>query len=192
MLFELLKGIQWMLWFDRILCATAIFVFITIIVWVVPIFINYLLAVAAVHPQIRQGTVMILRLIIVVSGTFILGDALGFTSDVVFAVLGTVFGVGISWAIKDNVSNALSGMMLFVFQSYGLGDEIASSSGSFKGVIRSFHLQFVTLQNTETGQITYVPNSMLWTTVINITYQKIDPCSLNRQQASLASNYLNV
>jgi small-conductance mechanosensitive channel len=169
MLFEFLTKIAWTMWLERILGAVSFFLVILILVWVVPIFINWLLALAMVHAKIRQGMVMILRLIIVTAGIFLVADILGFESDTVFAVLGTVFGVGISWAIKDNVQNALSGLQLFLFQSFGIGDRITEVNGKFDGYIRSFHLQYTLITN-EKGDIFYIPNSLLWTTVIRIAH----------------------
>lgn len=102
MLFEFVSRIDWITWIERIICATSIFLVLVIFIWVIPIFANWTLAMASVHAKIRQGMVMILRLIMVTCGIFLIADILGFESDTVFAVLGTVFGVGISWAIKDN------------------------------------------------------------------------------------------
>jgi small-conductance mechanosensitive channel len=191
-LYELLTGVNWLVWFNRILGCVTIVIFLFVVIWVLPIFINYLLSVAGIHPTIRQGVIMIVRLIMAIGGIFIIGDVLGFASDVVFAVLGTVVGVGISWAIKDQVANTIAGFLLFIFQSYGVGDEIASKGANFKGVIRSFHMQFVLIQNVDSLQITYVPNQMLWTTVIDITYQKQNPCTITARSDFSVHHYLNV
>lgn len=193
MLYEFLTSIDWIGWFERLLCATVLLIVIAIFLWTIPLFINWLLSISGVHSKIRQGCVLIFRLVIAVSGAFIIGDVLGYNSQVVYAIFGTVFGVGISWAIKDNVSNALSGLLLFVFQSYGIGDEIESPNLRFKGVIRSFHLQFVVLEdiNTSVGggpKISYVPNSFLWTNVINIVHNKADLCSPDLDQQEHTHN----
>src|SRR5690606_19911845 len=74
----------------------------------------------------------------------------------------------ISWAIRDNVQNALSGFMVFFSPSYDIGDEIMSETGHFHGVITAFNLQYVSLRRKD-GIICYVPNGKLWTEVINIT-----------------------
>jgi small-conductance mechanosensitive channel len=178
MLYEMLTNIDWLLWFDRVLCSVAVSIFLFVVIWVLPVLVNYFLGVAGVDLTMRQGVVMMLRFIMGLAGIFILGDVLGFASDVVFAVLGTVFGVGISWAIKDQVANTVAGFMIFLFQSYAVGDEIASASPRFKGVIQSFDLQFVEIKSTTTGQITRVPNQQMWIAVIDLNYR--DP-SYERQ-----------
>lgn len=101
MLFEFITKIAWIAWLERILCAVSIFLVLLVFVWTIPVFLNWLLAIASVHAKIRQGMIMILRLIMVVSGIFVIADILGFQSETVFAVLGTVFGVGISWSVSE-------------------------------------------------------------------------------------------
>jgi small-conductance mechanosensitive channel len=191
MLYEMLININWLLWFDRVLCSVAVTIFLFVVIWVLPIFVNYLLSISGVHATIRGGVIMLIRLVMTMAGIFIVGDLLGFASDVVFAVLGTVVGVGISWAIKDMVANTLAGFLVFIFQSYSVGDEISSRT-TFKGIIKSFHMQYVMIQNEDTGNIAYIPNQLLWTTVIDIVYRKVDPEDICTGERYAISPILNV
>src|SRR4051812_7642540 len=121
MIFEFITTIEWLSWIEKILCAIAIIIVLGIFIWVLPSFLDWIISLVPIHAKIRQGVVLLVRLVMATAGTFIIADVLGFNSDTVITALVAVFGVGISWAIKDNVSNALSGVLLFILQSYGIG-----------------------------------------------------------------------
>lgn len=134
-------------------------------------FIRYLLKLGGARKKVRQGFTLILRIIMGLSSVFIIADVLGYNSTFVNTVFGTVFGVGISWAIKDNVSNVINGLLFFVFPSFGVGDEVTVAGAT--GTIQSFHFQFVILRTTS-GRKIYMPNSLLWNSIVTISYSS-DP-----------------
>lgn len=170
MLYEFIKSIDWLLWVNRCVEAFSLLVFVGIMVWVIPELINYALGITRIHPKIRQWIIILIRISIIITGSFLVGDLLGYTSDVVLAVIGTVFGVGISLAVKDALSNVVAGFMLFGSQSFSCGDEVSSPGAGFAGVIIAFHMQHVKLRDLKApiNEYTWVPNSFFWANVIHV------------------------
>lgn len=170
MLYEFIKNIDWLRQVKLFVETFSLLVFVGIVVWVIPILVNYAMNVSRVHQKIREWVVILLRMAIMTAGAFLVGDILGYTSDVVLAIIGTVFGVGISLAIKDSLSNLVAGFMLFGSQTFALTDEISSPSSGFAGEIIAFHTQHVKLHvpGKPPNEYTLVPNSYLWTSIIHV------------------------
>jgi hypothetical protein len=129
MLFEFLTGINWVEWTERIICATAIFLAFLIIIWVIPIFVDWLLRLAGIHAKIRQGIRVVLSIMFGTACVFLVADVLGFNSGTVFSVLATVLGVGISWAAKDAIQNTISGLQVFMYQTFSIAIDYLLISG---------------------------------------------------------------
>ena len=174
MLYEFLHTIEWLVWFDRIVGAVIMSIFLFVIIWTLPIFINKVLIIAQMHQFLRQGTIMLTRLTLAFCAIFIVSDILGFGSDSVFTILSTVVGVGISWAIKDQVANVFAGLSLFVFRDFGIGDSI-NSDDRFCGSVQCFGMQHVIVRKKGSPSIlTYIPNQIFFSTVIDVEHQPID------------------
>jgi small conductance mechanosensitive channel len=66
-------------------------------------------------------------------------------------------GLAIGLALKEIISNALSGILVIIYKPFREGDVIAVTT--FEGTVRDINLRFTTLEAQ--GQEIYVPNAMI-------------------------------
>jgi small-conductance mechanosensitive channel len=85
--------------------------------------------------------------------------------DVTALVAGLgVTGFALGFAMKDIVSNALSGILIILYKPFRHGDRIKVSS--FSGVVSNIDLRYTTLDSDGTKIV--VPNSLLFTNAIAV------------------------
>jgi small conductance mechanosensitive channel len=71
-------------------------------------------------------------------------------------------GFALGMAFKDIISNALSGILILVYEPFGHNDRIKVSS--FEGTVKSIDLRYTVLER-EDEQV-FVPNSLLFTNAL--------------------------
>lgn len=98
-MFAFLRNVDWIGWFEKTLCASGLFLVLTIFIWVIPLIVDWFIGFTRVHAKLRQGGIIIMRLIMAIASAFIIADVLELDSGLVQAAFVTVFGVGISWAV---------------------------------------------------------------------------------------------
>lgn len=82
---------------------------------------------------------------------------LGVKETSLFAFFGTL-GIGIGLALKDNLSNLASGIIILLFKTYNVGDEVLIASEL--GTIYQIDIFFTSIK-TYNEDIVLVPNSMI-------------------------------
>lgn len=82
---------------------------------------------------------------------------LGVKESSLFAFFGTL-GIGVGLALKDNLSNLASGIIILIFKSYKVGDEVKIASEI--GYIHEIDIFFTSIR-THNGDIVMVPNGMV-------------------------------
>ena len=85
-------------------------------------------------------------------------SCLGLNVTSIFAAIGA-FLIAIGIALKDNLSNLISGIMLVINQPIHIGDYIEFEN--VKGTVIKIEMLFTTLQTQEEDKIVIVPNSRL-------------------------------
>jgi small-conductance mechanosensitive channel len=141
--------------------ATALFIFA--LFWLVAVAIRGVIRRVARHNDRFNGNVLRLVQQIIYVGLLLIGlvTALG-TVGVNVAALVTSLGLAgfaLGFALKDALSNLISGVLLLLYRPFSVGDEIIVSG--FEGRVRSIDLRYTTLQLE--GRIVYIPNSKLFT-----------------------------
>ncbi len=68
-------------------------------------------------------------------------------------------GFALGFALKDALSNIISGVLLLLYRPFGVGDTIVISG--YEGRVSSIDLRYTTLQVEQ--RIVYIPNSKLFT-----------------------------
>jgi small conductance mechanosensitive channel len=85
--------------------------------------------------------------------------------DVTALVAGLgVIGFALGFAMKDIVSNVVSGILIIMYKPFRHGDRIKVSS--FAGVVSNIDLRYTTLDSD--GTKIFVPNSLLFTIAISV------------------------
>jgi small-conductance mechanosensitive channel len=92
-------------------------------------------------------------------GLVIAADALGFRAQTVVAGLGLT-GLALGFALKDIISNFVSGLMLLALRPFELGDEI--KVGDTEGRVERIELRATQIR-TYDGRLVLVPNADIFT-----------------------------
>ncbi|OGV39454.1 MAG: hypothetical protein A2X48_23890 [Lentisphaerae bacterium GWF2_49_21] len=100
--------------------------------------------------------------IIVIGGITALGT-LGVNVNALVAGLG-LGGFAVGFALKDALSNLLSGALILIYHPFAIGD-IISVSG-FKGEVLEVNLRYTILQGE--NKVYLIPNSSLFTNTIEV------------------------
>lgn len=103
------------------------------------------------------------KVILVFIGLVLALSALGFEVGALVASLGlTSFALGL--ALKDAISNLVSGIMIVLYKPITLGDKIEVSGA--KGTVVDVNLRYITLKAE--GVIHLIPNSVLLNNKISV------------------------
>ena len=101
-------------------------------------------------------------IILGIAGIMIL-HAVGIDPTAIVASLG-VGGLALSFALKDLLSNVVSGIMIMIYRPFTIGDFITisiQSNETFAGQIINIDLRYTSLKSD--AGITLIPNSMIIT-----------------------------
>ena len=97
-------------------------------------------------------------------------DSAGLNVSALIAGLGLT-GFALGFALKDVLSNFLSGIMLLIYRPFGLGDEIRM--GEYEGRIETIRIRD-TIVRGDDGRLIIIPNTKLITEVV-VNYNHISP-----------------
>lgn len=86
----------------------------------------------------------------------------GFKETSLVAFLGTV-GLGVGLALKDNLSNFVGGVIILIFKTYAVGDEV--KIGDYEGTIHSIDVFSTNILGFDNAIIT-IPNGNIITTSV--------------------------
>ncbi|WP_288305101.1 mechanosensitive ion channel domain-containing protein [uncultured Fusobacterium sp.] len=82
---------------------------------------------------------------------------LGVKENSLFAFFGTL-GIGVGLALKDNLSNFAGGIIILLFKTYYVGDEVRIANEM--GYVHEIDIFFTSIR-THNGDIVMVPNGMI-------------------------------
>jgi small conductance mechanosensitive channel len=68
-------------------------------------------------------------------------------------------GFGLSFALKDTLASAISGMMVLLYRPFSIGDHISMTT--FSGKVINIDLRYITLLNADEQQV-LIPNTMVF------------------------------
>jgi small-conductance mechanosensitive channel len=131
--------------------------------------------IALTTPRVRADTGVVLLLSriyyygILIFGTVTALGATGLNVSALVTGLGLT-GFALGFALKDVLSNLLSGIMLLLYRPFNIGDEIRM--GEYEGKIETIRMRD-TLVRAQDGRLIVIPNTKLITeVVVNNTYAR--------------------
>ena len=142
--------------------ALAVFGIFYLIAWAGTRFINYS------APRFKADPSIVLLLSrLFYYGVLLLGiitalGTAGLNVNALIAGLGLT-GFALGFALKDVLSNLLSGIMLLVYRPFRLGDQI--TMGSYEGTIKAIRMRDTVLRSYD-GRNIIIPNTKLITEVV--------------------------
>jgi small-conductance mechanosensitive channel len=103
------------------------------------------------------------RISLVTLGVVTALGTLGVDVSAIVAGLGLT-GLALGIALKDVVSNAVSGVMLLLFRPFRHNDHI--KVGDFQGLVSDIDLRYTHLKTD--GKVIFVPNSMMFANAVSV------------------------
>ena len=102
-------------------------------------------------------------IVLMVVGLVTALGTLGIDVSAIVASLGLT-GFAVGFALKDSISNLLSGVLILIHQPFNVGDSIKVKT--FEGLVTAIDLRYTRLE--QDGEKILVPNSLLFTNPISI------------------------
>ena len=103
------------------------------------------------------------HVVLMVVGLVTALGTLGIDVSAIVASLGLT-GFAVGFALKDSISNLLSGVLILIHQPFNVGDSIKVKT--FEGLVTAIDLRYTRLE--QDGKKILVPNSLLFTNPISI------------------------
>jgi small conductance mechanosensitive channel len=142
--------------------------------WLVARIGEAVIAYAAPRVRADTGVVLLLSRVyyysILIFGLVTALGAAGLNVSALVAGLGLT-GFALGFALKDVLSNLLSGIMLLLYRPFNIGDRI--KMGEFEGIIQTIRMRD-TLLRADDGHLIIIPNTKLITEVV-VNYHDIAP-----------------
>ncbi len=102
-------------------------------------------------------------------GLLVAADALGFDPQTVVTGLGLT-GLALGFALKDIISNFVSGILILILRPFELGDQIVV--GETEGSVERIELRATQIRNYD-GRVVIVPNADIFTS--RVTNNTVNP-----------------
>ena len=112
---------------------------------------------------IRSLVSGVVKVSILVLGTITALGTLGVNVSALVAGLG-LSGFALGFALKDTISNLLSGVLILVYHPFDIGDFIVVSGE--EGKVTHIDFRYTTLENNE--KIILIPNSLVFAKTVSI------------------------
>lgn len=106
------------------------------------------------------------RFALVAFGVITAAGTLGIDVSALVAGLGLT-GFAVGFALKDIISNALSGMLIIIYRPFRENDRLTMTT--FEGTVRDVNLRYTVLDMGE--KRVFIPNSLLFTNAIVVQPQ---------------------
>ena len=118
---------------------------------------------------LRDMIVATARNLVVLLGILIALSQLGVSLGPLLAGLG-IAGFIIGFALQDTLSNFASGMLILIYRPFDVGDFV--EAGGVMGTVSQMSIVNTTFKTID-NQVLFVPNNMVWSSVItNVTAQR--------------------
>jgi small-conductance mechanosensitive channel len=148
-------------------------VLVFLVFWIVAAAGRRVIALAAPRVRADTGVVLLLSRVyyygILIFGLLTALQAGGLNVTALVTGLGLT-GFALGFALKDVLSNLLSGIMLLLYRPFNIGDQIRM--GEYEGTIETIRMRD-TLVRAADGRLIVIPNTKLITeVVVNNTYAR--------------------
>jgi small conductance mechanosensitive channel len=153
-------------------------VLVFVVFWIVASVGRRVIALAAPRVRADTGVVLLLSRVyyygILIFGIVTALGAAGLNVSALVTGLGLT-GFALGFALKDVLSNLLSGIMLLLYRPFNIGDHIRM--GEYEGTIETIRMRD-TLVRAADGRLIVIPNTKLITdVVVNNTHVRQDAAS---------------
>ena len=162
---EIIKLIY--LYTPKILLGISIFILFWFFSKVIQYGINNVLKNKNPDTNISKVIASIVKNIIIIIGLITALGTMGINISAIVAGLGLT-GFAFGFAFKDMLSNFISGIMIFIYQPFKLGDTIKVDGK--EGEVVDINLRYITLNGEDSKML--VPNSLLVSKSLEVKAKK--------------------
>ena len=162
---EIIKLIY--LYTPKILLGISIFILFWFFSKVIQYGINNVLKNKNPDTNISKVIASIVKNIIIIIGLITALGTMGINISAIVAGLGLT-GFAFGFAFKDMLSNFISGIMIFIYQPFKLGDTIKVDGK--EGEVVDINLRYITLNGEDSKML--VPNSLLVSKSLEVKARK--------------------
>ena len=162
---EIIKLIY--LYTPKILLGVSIFILFWFFSKVIQYGINNVLKNKNPDTNISKVIASIVKNIIIIIGLITALGTMGINISAIVAGLGLT-GFAFGFAFKDMLSNFISGIMIFIYQPFKLGDTIKVDGK--EGEVVDINLRYITLNGEDSKML--VPNSLLVSKSLEVKAKK--------------------
>ena len=162
---EIIKLIY--LYTPKILLGISIFILFWFFSKVIQYGINNVLKNKNPDTNISKVIASIVKNIIIIIGLITALGTMGINISAIVAGLGLT-GFAFGFAFKDMLSNFISGIMIFIYQPFKLGDTIKVDGK--EGEVSDINLRYITLNGDDSKML--VPNSLLVSKSLEVNTKK--------------------
>ena len=140
---------------------------VLIVFWLLAVVARKVVRKAGVAAGIDSSVINLLarsaHVVLLVIGLVTALGTLGIDVSAIVASLGLT-GFAVGFALKDSISNLLSGVLILIHRPFNVGDTIKVKT--FEGLVSAIDLRYTQLERD--GEKILVPNSLLFTNPISI------------------------
>ena len=155
------------LYTPKILLGISIFILFWFFSKVIQYGINNVLKNKNPDTNISKVIASIVKNIIIIIGLITALGTMGINISAIVAGLGLT-GFAFGFAFKDMLSNFISGIMIFIYQPFKLGDTIKVDGK--EGEVSDINLRYITLNGEDSKML--VPNSLLVSKSLEVNTKK--------------------
>ncbi len=112
----------------------------------------------------------IAKITLILFGAVMALGTMGIDVTALVASLGLT-GFALGFALKDIISNALSGMLILIYKPFVHGDRVALPP--FEGQVREINLRYTVLETAD--KRIFVPNANLFTNILTVAIPSSEP-----------------
>jgi small-conductance mechanosensitive channel len=151
------------LWIPKVVGALVFFLVFLVLTKVIKGIITRGAERLKLDSQITSLLVRISRIALIIFGVVTALGTLGLNVSALVAGLGLI-GFALGFALKDTISNLLSGVLILAYRPFGMGNRIRISG--YEGIVVSIDLRYTELESE--GKKILIPNSKLFTDPITV------------------------
>ncbi|MGE3803124.1 MAG: mechanosensitive ion channel family protein [Gemmataceae bacterium] len=148
----------------RLLAALGLFLAFWLAGLVSHRIIEWLTGLSSAHAELTRFLGRSLRITLLIVGAITALGTVGVDVSALVAGLGLT-GFAVGFALKDIISNAVSGILVIVYKPFRKGDEITVAA--FAGKVADVNLRYTVLDAE--GKSVFIPNATLFTSPVVVT-----------------------
>jgi small-conductance mechanosensitive channel len=163
-------GKQFLFYLPRLVTALLIFIFFWLVARAVRQVVERLTRVRKLDPDLTRYLGSATRVLLLLLGALTALGTLGVDVTALVAGLGLT-GFALGFALKDILSNAMSGILVLMYRPFRVGDRI--NVQSMEGVVMEINLRYTVLEDQ--GKRMLIPNANLFNNPVTVLSRASHP-----------------